>query len=69
MDATIHSHIAAPLQQAIVYPFLAARVFYLQPHLRQYKQDNIPWTPATLSQHEPICVGCPTRMTCTCPTY
>ena len=30
MDATVHSCIIAPLQQAIVHPFLGAHIFYLQ---------------------------------------
>ena len=59
MDAAVHSHIITPLQQAIVRPFLGGTIFYLRPRPGQHKWDNIPWTPATLSQHEPVCVGRP----------
>ena len=69
MDAAVHSHIIAPLQQVIVRPFLGGTIFYLQPRPGQHKRDNIPWTPATLSQHEPVHVGCPTRTTRTCPAF
>jgi hypothetical protein len=69
MDATIHSRIIAPLQQAIVHPFLGGTVFYLRPCPSQHERDNIPWTPATLSQHEPIRVSCPTRTTRTRPAF
>ena len=69
MDATVHSRIIAPLQQAIVHPFLGGTVFYLWPRPGQHECDNIPWTPATLSQNEPICVGCPTRTTHACPAF
>ena len=69
MDATIHSHIIAPLQQAIVHPFLGGTVFYLRPHPGQHERDNIPWTPATLSQNEPIRVGRPTRTTRARPAF
>ena len=31
MDAAIHSRIITPLQQAIIRPFLGARIFYLHP--------------------------------------
>ena len=69
MDATVHSHIIAPLQQAIVRPFLGGTVFYLRPRPAQHERDNIPWTAATLSQHEPVCVGRPTRTTRACPAF
>ena len=69
MDAAVHSRIIAPLQQAIVRPFLGGTVFYLHPRPAQHEQDNIPWTTATLSQHEPVRVGRPTRTTCAHPTF
>ena len=62
MDTAVHSRIIAPLQQAIVRPFLGGTIFYLQPRPSQHERDNIPWMPATLSQHEPVCIG---RLTCT----
>ena len=61
MDAAVHSRIITPLQQAIVCPFLGGTVFYLRLHPAQHEHDNIPWTAATLIQHEPVCVGRPTR--------
>ena len=69
MDAAVHSCIIAPLQQAIVRPFLGGTVFYLQPCPGQHKHDNIPWMLATLSQHEPIRVGHPTRTTRARPAF
>ena len=69
MDAAVHSRIIAPLQQAIVRPFLGGTIFYLQPRPTQHERDNIPWTPATLSQHDPIRVGCPTRTMHARPTF
>ena len=69
MDAAVHSHIIAPLQQAIICPFLGARIFYLRPHPRQHKRDNIPWTLATLSQHNPIHIGHPTHTMHARPTF
>ena len=61
MDAAVHSCIIAPLQQAIVRPFLGGTIFYLRPHPSQHERDNVPWTAATLSQHKPVHVGHPTR--------
>ena len=61
MDAAIHSRIIAPLQQAIVRPFLNATVFFLRPRPGQHEHDNVPWMPATLLQHKPVHVGHPTR--------
>ena len=69
MDATVHSHIIPPLQQAIVHPFLGGTIFYLCPCPSQHERDNIPWTLATLSQHNPICVSCPTHTTHTRPAF
>ena len=69
MDAAVHSRIIALLQQAIVRPFLEGIVFYLQPRPGQHECNNIPWTSATLSQHEPICVGRPTRTTHARPAF
>ena len=69
MDAAVHSHIIAPLQQAIVRPFLGGTVFFLRPRPAQHECDNIPWTAATLSQHEPVCVSRPTRTTCARPAF
>ena len=69
MDAAVHSCIIAPLQQAIVHPFLGGTVFYLQPRPGQHEWDNIPWMPATLTQHNPVCIGHPTRTTRTRPTF
>ena len=69
MDAAVHSCIIAPLQQAIVRPFLGGTVFYLRPRPTQHERDNIPWTTATLSQHEPVHVGRPMRTTRACPAF
>ena len=69
MDAAVHSRIIAPLQQAIVRPFLGGTTFYLRPRPAQHERDNIPWTAATLSQHEPIRVGRPTRTTRARPAF
>ena len=69
MDAAIHSRIIALLQQAIVRPFLGGTVFFLRPCPAQHERNNIPWTATTLSQHEPICVGCPTRTTRARPAF
>jgi hypothetical protein len=69
MDAAVHSRIIAPLQQAIVRPFLGGTVFYLHPRPAQHERDNIPWTAATLSQHEPVHVGRPTHTTRARPTF
>ena len=69
MDAAVHSRIVAPLQQVIVRPFLGGTVFYLQPRPGQHERNNIPWTAATLSQHEPVRVGCPTRTTHARPAF
>ena len=69
MDAAIHSRIIALLQQAIVRPFLGGTVFYLRPRPGQHERDNIPWTAATLIQHEPVHVGRPTRTTRARPAY
>ena len=69
MDAAIHSRIITPLQQAIVHPFLGASMFFLHPRPGQHEHNNIPWTPATLSQHEPVHVGRPTRTTHARPTF
>ena len=69
MDAAVHSRIIAPLQQAIVRPFLGGTVFYLRPRPAQHERDNIPWTTATLSQHEPVRVGRPTRTTRARPAF
>ena len=69
MDAAVHSRIIAPLQQAIVRPFLGGTIFLLRPRPGQHERDNIPWTPATLSQHEPIRVGRPTRTTRARPAF
>ena len=40
---------------------LGGTFFYLRQHPSQHERDNIPWTAATLSQHEPVRVGRPTR--------
>ena len=69
MDTAVHSHIITPLQQVIVRPFLGGTVFYLQPHPSQHEQDNIPWTPATLTQHKPVHVSHPTRATHARPAF
>ena len=69
MDAAVHSRIIAPLQQAIVRPFLGGTVFYLRPRPGQHECDNIPWMPATLSQHEPICISRPMHTTRTRPAF
>ena len=69
MDAAVHSRIIAPLQQAIVRPFLGGAVFYLRPRPAQHERDTIPWTAATLVQHEPVRVGCPTRTTRARPAF
>ena len=69
IDAAVHSHIIAPLQQAIIHPFLGARIFYLQPCPGQHEWDNIPWTLATLSQHDPICIGRPIHTACARPAF
>jgi hypothetical protein len=69
MDAAVHSRIIAPLQQAIVRPFLGGTVYYLRPRPTQHERDNIPWTAATLSQHEPVRVGRPTRTTRAHPAF
>ena len=69
MDAAVHSHIIAPLQQAIVCPFLGGTVFYLRLRPAQHERDNIPWTAATLSQHDPVRVGHPTRTTRAHPAF
>ena len=69
MDATVHSRIIAPLQQAIVRPFLRGTVFFLRPRPGQHERDNIPWMPATHSQHEPIHIGHPTRTTRARPAF
>ena len=69
MDAAVHSRIIAPLQQAIVRPFLGGTVFFLRPRPGQHERDNVPWTPATLSQHDPVRVGRPTRTTRARPAF
>ena len=69
MDAAVHSHIIAPLQQAIVRPFLGGTVFYLRPRPAQHERDNIPWTAATLIQHEPVRVSRPMRTTRARPAF
>ena len=69
MDAVVHSRIIAPLQQAIVRPFLGGTVYYLRPRPAQHERDTIPWTAATLSQNEPIRVGRPTRTTRARPAF
>ena len=69
MDAAVHSRIIAPLQQAIVRPFLGGTVFYLRPRPAQHERDTIPWTAATLIQHEPVRVGRPTRTTQARPAF
>ena len=69
MDTAIHSCIIAPLQQAIVCPFLGGTVFYLRPRPAQHERNNILWTAATLTQHEPVCIGRPTRTTRAHPTF
>ena len=69
MDAAIHSRIIAPLQLAIVRPFLGRTIFYLRLRPGQHEQDNIPWTLATLFQHDPVRFGCPTCPTRAHPTF
>ena len=69
MDAAVHSRIITPLQQAIVCPFLRGTVFFLRPRPTQHERDNIPWTAATLTQHDPVCVGHPTRTTHARPAF
>ena len=69
MDTAIHSRIIAPLQQAIVCPFLGASAFFLRPQPDQHERNNIPWMPATLSQHEPVHVGHPTQTTHAHPAF
>ena len=69
MDAAVHSRIIAPLQQAIVRPFLGGTVFFLHPRPTRHERDNIPWTNATLIQHKPVRVGRPTRTMRARPTY
>ena len=69
MDAAVHSCIITPLQHPIILPFLGGTIFYLWPCPSQHEQDNIPWTPATLSQHDPIRIGHPTRTTCAHPAF
>ena len=69
MDAAVHSRIIAPLQQAIVRPFLGGMVFYLRPRPAQHERDTIPWTAAILVQHDPVHVGRPTRTTRARPTF
>ena len=69
MDAAVHSRIIAPLQQAIIRPFLGGTVFYLRPRPAQHERDNIPWTVATLSQHVPIHVGRPMCTTRAQPAF
>ena len=69
MDAAVHSRIIAPLQQAIVRPFLGGTVFFLRPRPGQHERDNVPWTSATLSQHKPVRVGRPTRTTRARPAF
>ena len=69
MDAAVHSRIIAPLQQAIVRPFLRGTVYYLRPRPAQHERDNVPWTAAFLSQNEPIRVGRPTRTTRARPAF
>ena len=69
MDAAVHSRIIAPLQQAIVRPFLGGTMFFLRLRPAQHERDNIPWTTATLSQHEPVRVGHPMRTTRAHPAF
>ena len=69
MDTAVHSRIIAPLQQVIVRPFLGGTVFFLQPRPGQHERDNVPWMLATLSQHNPVRIGCPTCTTCAHPTF
>ena len=69
MDAAVHSHIIAPLQQAVVHPFLGGTVFYLRPCPAQHERDNIPWTATTLIQHKPVRVGRPTHTTRARPAF
>ena len=69
MDTAVHSCIIAPLQQAIVCPFLGATIFFLHPWPGQHEHDNVPWTPATLSQHKPVRIGHPTRTMRTRPAF
>ena len=69
MDAAVHSRIIAPLQQAIVRPFLGGTIFYLRPRPGQHECDDIPWTTATLSQHKPVRVGRPMRPTRARPAF
>ena len=69
MDTAVHSRIIAQLQQAIVRPFLGGTVFYLRPRPGQHEWDNVPWTAASLSQHEPVRIGRPTRTTRARPAF
>ena len=69
MDAAVYSCIIAPLQQAIVRPFLRGTVFYLHPRPAQHERDLVPWTATTLLQHEPVRIGRPMRTTHARPAF